>query len=89
MCFFCCNALARLVEILFVELESDKMALLTYAGDRRCAAAHAVVEDGVALVGVGADEIAQQIHGLLGGVKGVGIASESDNIIRVSLAIVY
>ena len=64
----CVNALARLVEILFVELKSDKMALLTYAGDRRCAAAHAVVEDGVALVGVGSDEIAQQIHGLLGGV---------------------
>ena len=85
----CVYALARLVEILLVELEPDKMALLFDACDRRCAAAHAVVEDGVALVGVGADEIAQQIHWLLSGVEGVGIAGEFYNIYWVPCTFVY
>ena len=64
------------------------MALLFDACDRSCAAAHAVVEDGVALVGVGADEIAQQINGLLGRVKGVGITRKCLNAQWKSFAIV-
>ena len=46
--------------------------LFRSASDGRRAAAHPVVEHRVALVGVGQNEIAQQVNGLLGGVKMVG-----------------
>ena len=63
------NALACLVKILFVQLEADKMPLFLDARDGGRSAAHAVVENRVALVAVGADEVPQQVHGLLGGVQ--------------------
>ena len=63
------NALARLVKILFVQLEADEVPLFLDAGDRRCAAAHAIIQNRVAFVAVGADEVSQQTHGLLGWVK--------------------
>ena len=44
------------------------MPTLLDASDGRRAAAHTVVEHRVALVGVGQNEIAQQVNGLLGGV---------------------
>ena len=44
------------------------MPTLLDASDGRRAAAHTVVEHRVALVGVGENEIAQQVNGLLGGV---------------------
>ena len=45
------------------------MPTLLDASDGGGAAAHTVVEHRVALVGVGENEIAQQVNGLLGGVN--------------------
>ena len=64
----CVNSFASLVVILFVQFEADEVPLFFDARHGGRSAAHAVVEDGVALVAVGADEVSQQIHGLLGGV---------------------
>ena len=41
------------------------------ASDGGRAAAHTVVQHGVALVGVGQNEVAQQVNGLLGGMKSI------------------
>ena len=64
-------ALASLVEVFLVQLEAGEVAFLLDASDGGCAAAHTVVEHRVALVGVGENEIAQQVNGLLGGVDAV------------------
>ena len=63
------KALASLVVILLVELKADEVSLLFNTSNGGCAAAHTVVEHRVALVGVGENELAQQVNGLLGGVK--------------------
>ena len=65
----CAYPLAGFVEILLVELEADEVSLFLDAGDCRRPAAHAIIQNRVAFVAVGADEVSQQIHGLLGGMK--------------------
>ena len=62
------DALASLVVILLVELEADEVALLTDGCNGGGAAAHTVVSYGVALVGVGANEVLNKSYGLLSGV---------------------
>ncbi len=63
------DALASLVEVFLVQFKSDKVAFLLDTSDGGCAAAHAVVEHGVALVCVGQDKLAEQVNGLLRGVN--------------------
>ena len=63
------DATLRDVEILLVGLEAYEVALLHQCRHSRRAAANRRVEDGVALVGVGQDKVAQEVNGLLGGVK--------------------
>ena len=63
------NALARLVVIVLVQFEANEVPLFLDARDGSRSAAHAVVENRVAFVGIGADEVSQQVHRLLGGVE--------------------
>lgn len=63
------DALAGFVVILFVELEADEVPLFFDARDCGRSAAHAIIQNRVAFVAVGADEVAQQVHRLLGGVE--------------------
>ena len=62
------------------------MPTLLDASDGRRAAAHTVVEHRVALVGVGENEIAQQINGLLGGVNGLPTVGthKLDTLLRIA-----
>ena len=71
------NASAGLVVIVLVQFEADEVPLFFDARHRRRSAAHAVVENRVAFVGIGADEVSQQVHRLLGGVKGISISCET------------
>ena len=63
------DAIASLVVILLVELKADEVALLTYGCNGGGAAAHTVIQYGVALVGVGAYEVLNKSYGLLSGVE--------------------
>ena len=51
------DTLASLIEILLVQFKADEVAFLLDASDGGCAAAHAVVQHRVALVGVGLYEV--------------------------------
>ena len=62
----CVDTLACFVVVVFVEFKADKVPFLLDARHGGRAATHAVVKDGVAIVGIGAHEIAQQVHRLLG-----------------------
>ena len=55
--------------ILLVFFKAYKMPFLPYARHSGSAAPRTVVKHRVALVGVGQHEVAQQVNGLLGGVK--------------------
>ena len=72
-----------LVEILLIEFKADEVPTLLDASDGGRAAAHTVVEHRVALVGVGENEIAQQVNGLLGGVPSVGVTIELNDVDRM------
>ena len=65
------NASASLVVIVLVQLEANEVPLFLDARDGSRSAAHAIVENRVAFVGIGADEVSQQVHRLLGGVPSV------------------
>ena len=80
---FCFDAFGCFVEIVFIELESDEVAFLFDASHGGSAGAHAVVKYGVALVGVGADEVADEADGLLGGVPTIFIVLELDDVARI------
>ena len=79
------NALARLVKILFVQLEADKMPLFLDAGDRRRSTAHAIIQNRVAFVAVGADEVCERagikrptLSAIEGGYYNTGIRQITD-----------
>ena len=78
MSFLCFDTLAGFVVVVFVEFKADKVPLLLNARHGGRAATHAVVKDGVALVGIGAHEVAQQVHRLLGGMPSITLFLEVD-----------
>ena len=82
------NASASFVEVVLIQFKADVVPLFLDARDGGRSAAHAVVENRVAFVGIGADEVSQQVHRLLGGVEGVGIGSKSLDAQRVSLSVI-
>ena len=63
------DTFASLFVIIFVKFKADKVPLLLDAGNGGSSAAHAVVKDGIALVGVGADEIGKQFDWFLRGMQ--------------------
>ena len=66
-----------LVEVFLVQLEADEVATLLDASDGGRAAAHAVVEHRVALVGVGENEPTNERDRLLRRMKAVVVRSFS------------
>ena len=75
------NASASLVVIVLVQFEADEVPLLLDARHRRRSAAHAVVENRVAFVGIGADEVSDECHGFLRRMEAVGVLGIFKNII--------
>ena len=59
------DALAGLVVILLVQLEADEVPLFLDASDCGRPAAHAIIQNRVAFVAVGADEVSDERNGLL------------------------
>ena len=74
------DALASLVVILLVELEPDEVALLFYTSNGGGAAAHTVIQYGVALVGVGANEVLKQLNRLCRRVQLLFVSVEFDDV---------
>ena len=69
----CVDTLACFVVVVFVEFKSDKVPFLLDARHGGRAATHAVVKDGVSLVGIGADEVSDERNGLLRRMETVGV----------------
>ena len=62
------DALAGFVVILLVQLETDEVPLFLDARHGSRPAAHAIIQNRVAFVAVCPNQVAQQVHRLLGGV---------------------
>ena len=82
------DAFGCFVEIVFVELEADEVAFLFDASHGGGAGADGVVEDGVAWVGVGQNEITDEVKRLLRRMKSLTLCEvtiETQDVCRVSL----
>ena len=80
MSFLCVDTLAGFVVVVFVEFKADKVPFLLDARHGGRAATHAVVKDGVALVGLGAHEVSDERNGLLRRMKAVSVFDILQNI---------